>query len=118
MAWSLKKAAPGGSVAAPTLSLAEKGLVMTVPTNPESPHSQVGVSRKGDGAKRSERTRRQGLLVIGVAAVGITVVALVLVFPRLAAPLGTSAGVVAVLVPLIQMLRRGGTSGGGPAGEP
>ncbi|MET9547492.1 hypothetical protein ABZY36_19575 [Streptomyces sp. NPDC006627] len=77
---------------------------MTVPTNAEGAHFRksrtVGpVLPLPDAVPARRRTR--GLLISGVVAVGLGVVALVLAFPRLAAPIGTAAGVVAVLVPLI-----------------
>lgn len=110
-----KKAAPAATGAAPTLSLAEKGLTMTVPTNPEPPHSQIGAGSRSASAKIP---RRGGVLVAAVTAVALSVVVLVLAVPGLAAPIGTAAGVVAVVVPLIQMMWRGGASGGNSADEP
>jgi hypothetical protein len=61
--------------------------------------------------------RRRRLIGAGVTLIGLGVVALVLAFPGLAAPIGTSAGVVAAVVPLVQRMGRGGSSDG-PADEP
>jgi hypothetical protein len=58
------------------------------------------------------------MVTAGLVGIGLGVVALVLAFPRLAAPIGTSAGVVAAVVPLVQRLGHGGASGGGSANEP
>jgi hypothetical protein len=90
---------------------------MTVPTNPEGLHSEIP-SADETSPTRMRMARRRGLVAAGVAAIGICVVVLVLVFPALAAPIGTSAGVVAVAVPLVQRVGRGGSSGGRGADEP
>jgi hypothetical protein len=100
------------------LSLGEIGLVMTVPTNQEKPHFKGrGRDAVGEMARRKAGRGRR-LLMAGVVAVGLTVVALVMAFPSLAAPIGTSAGVVAVIVPLAQNLWRGGSPSEGSAEEP
>lgn len=110
---------------------------MTVPTNAESAHFRkscqpcsaepvplVPLVPPGPLVPPVPRVRaavlprRRGLLIGGVVAVGLGVVALVLAFPRLAAPIGTAAGVVAVLVPLIHRVGRGESSGGETAGKP
>ncbi|GAA3847692.1 hypothetical protein RCR19_20020 [Streptomyces sp. WAC07094] len=61
---------------------------------------------------------REGLLVAGVSAIRLAVVALVLAFPGLAGPIGTVAGVVAAIVPLVQRMGRGDAFLGGSTGEP
>ncbi|MEU7644207.1 hypothetical protein [Streptomyces huasconensis] len=93
---------------------------MTVFTNAEgvdfrkSPAGEPALPLRG-----AELTRRRGrgaLLIGGVLAVGFAVVALVLAFPLLAAPIGTATGVVAVLVPLIHKAEGGESSDGGSGG--
>jgi hypothetical protein len=91
---------------------------MTVPMNPGSPRSEVPAVDEARGTKRVKPVRRRLLLTIGLVVIGLGVVALVLAFPSLGAPIGTSAGVVAAVVPLLQRLGHGGTSGGGSANEP
>ncbi|MER7577456.1 hypothetical protein, partial [Streptomyces sp. NPDC126514] len=70
----------------------------------------------------SKPFRRRLMVTAGLVAVGLGlglgVVALVLAFSHLAAPLGTSVGVVAAVVPLLQRLWHGGAAGGGSANEP
>lgn len=88
---------------------------MTVPTDPEELHSEVGVKGATKPPTRIRLLRRHPWLVIGVPALGLTVGGLVLAFPGLAAPIGTSAGVIAVAVSLV---RRDGPSGGRSVGEP
>lgn len=91
---------------------------MTVPTNPEEPHSdEEGAHGENPPAGRRS-LRGQRLLAAGVVAIGIAVVVLVLVYPSLAAPIGTSAGVVAVVVPLVQRLGRVGSSDAATEDEP
>ncbi|MGA4849929.1 hypothetical protein ACOBQB_28190 [Streptomyces sp. G5(2025)] len=98
---------------------------MTVPTNAEGVHFRKSCTaepalplRGAEPTRRRERGRERGrgLLIGGVVAVGLGVVALVLAFPRLAAPIGTAAGVVAVLVPLLHRAGQGESSGGGSGG--
>ncbi|MFI8488401.1 hypothetical protein [Streptomyces rubrogriseus] len=91
---------------------------MTVPTNPEMPRSEVPVVDTGRRTKRANPIRRRLMLLAGLVVIGLGVVVLVLAFPRLAAPIGTSAGVVAAVVPLLQRLGHGGATGGGSANEP
>lgn len=88
---------------------------MTVPRNPEEAHSERGVKGGTNPRVRTGWLRRRPWLVVGVPALGLTVGGLVLAYPELAAPIGTSAGVVAVVVPLV---RRDGSSGGGSVGQP
>lgn len=90
---------------------------MTVPTNPERLHAPVVLTDEARTPSLTRLIRRRGLLVAGVSAIGLAVVALVLAFPGLAAPIGTAAGVVAAVVPLVQRMGRGGASGGGSTGE-
>ncbi|MGV9882496.1 hypothetical protein [Streptomyces sp. NPDC003006] len=101
---------------------------MTVPTNAESAHFRkscqpcsaepVPLVPLVPRVRAAVLPRRRGLLIGGVVAVGFGVVALVLAFPRLAAPIGTAAGVVAVLVPLIHRVGRGESSDRETAGKP
>ncbi|MFH8566659.1 hypothetical protein [Streptomyces sp. NPDC017988] len=92
---------------------------MTVPTNAEGAHFRksrtVGPVLPLPDTVPARR-RRRGLLISGVVAVGLGVVALVLAFPRLAAPIGTAAGVVAVLVPLVPRVGYGEPSDRGSGG--
>lgn len=113
-----EKAAPAATGAAPTLSLVEKGLVMTVPANQEKPHS-MRPARSAASERAWHRTRRGSrLLVVGAVAVALAVVALVVAFPGLDAPIGTAAGVVAVIVPLAQAVRRSGSASEESGNEP
>ncbi|MBM7167303.1 hypothetical protein JQK87_02475 [Streptomyces sp. G44] len=106
---------------------------MTVPTNAEGVHfrkppaAEPVLSLRGAEptrlrlrmrlrGRRPGRARARELLIGGVVAVGFGVVALVLVFPRLASPIGTAAGVVAVLVPLLHRAGQGDSSDGGSGG--
>ncbi|CAM5436558.1 hypothetical protein STENM327S_00989 [Streptomyces tendae] len=91
---------------------------MTVPTNPETSRFEVPVVDEARRTKRAKPIRRRRMVTAGLVGIGLGVVALVLAFPRLAAPIGTSAGVVAAVVPLVQRLGHGGASGGGSANEP
>ncbi|MER6403166.1 hypothetical protein ABT269_06520 [Streptomyces viridosporus] len=75
---------------------------MTVPTNPEELHSEAGTKGETNPPARTRLLRGRAPLMVGATAVGLTVAALVLTFPELAAPIGTSAGVVAVVVPLVR----------------
>lgn len=91
---------------------------MTVPMNPETPRSEALPVEEEEPPKRAGFIRGRRLITTGVVALGLAVVALVLVFPRLAAPIGTSAGVVAAVVPLVHRWGRGGLPDGGSANEP
>jgi hypothetical protein len=90
---------------------------MTVPMNPETPHSEVSAGDHGSRPVAPRVVSRRKLMGAGVILIGLGVVALVLAFPDLAAPIGTSAGVIAAVVPLVQRVGRGGSSDG-QAGEP
>lgn len=91
---------------------------MTVPMNPESPHAPAVFTTEARPQGRTRMTHRRGFLVGAIAVVGLAVVVLVLVAPSLTAPIGTGAGVVAAVVPLVQRLGRSGGAGDGAAGEP
>ncbi|MFE9368829.1 hypothetical protein ACFYM2_03430 [Streptomyces sp. NPDC006711] len=83
---------------------------MTVPTVPEQPHvEQVGAAGVKPAVPTSAERRRK-LCFLGLAAVALAVVILVLTYPNLAAPVGTSAGVVAAVAPLVQRRPRAGTA--------
>lgn len=91
---------------------------MTVPMNPQTPRSEARAVDEARPPRRVKLIRGRRLVTAGVVTVGLGVVALVLTFPRLATPIGTSAGVVAVVVPLVQRAGRNGSSDGGTEDEP
>ncbi|MFK4112001.1 hypothetical protein [Streptomyces sp. NPDC002176] len=93
---------------------------MTVPMNPETPRSKaLPVDEAGSAVrKRLGGFRARRAAVAAVLAVALTVVLLVTAFPRLAAPIGTAAGVVAVVIPLVQRKGRDESSVGGSVDEP
>lgn len=88
---------------------------MTVPTDPEELHSEVDAKETVQPPVRAGWLRRRPWLAVGVPVLGLAVGGLVLVFPALATPIGTAAGVTAVAVSLV---RRDGPSHGGSTGEP
>lgn len=94
------------------MPLVEKGLVMTVPTDPEDLHAEVRAKGDAKPSARPGSLRRRSWFVVGVPVLGLAAGGLVLAFPGLAAPIGTSVGVITVAVSL---MRRDGPSDGGPA---
>lgn len=92
---------------------------MTVPTNSEDAHSEE--SRSDEAASPSPSrplTRRRGLVIGAVVAVGLGVGTLVAAFPYLAIPIGTGAAVVGAVAPLVSRVGRGAPSSGEGVSEP
>ncbi|MFC9613927.1 hypothetical protein [Streptomyces sp. NPDC056938] len=93
---------------------------MTVPMDAEPPHLE-GVSEvEVMPLARTGPDRRRKLYLAGLALVAVAggVVILVMAYPILAAPIGTSAGVVAAVVPFVQRMTRAGAPGDATEGEP
>jgi type IV secretory pathway TrbD component len=80
---------------------------MTLPTESEA----------STPANSSTYVRQRRVLFAGAILLGLLAALVVLVVPRLAAPIGTGAGVVAVAVPLVQWMCRDGRSRGGGGGD-
>ncbi|GAA2967068.1 hypothetical protein GCM10020227_38710 [Streptomyces flavovirens] len=95
---------------------------MTVPTNPERLHPPtLATETEAAGVPPSPRLtflRRRRLLIASASALGVGVVALVLVFPGLAAPIGTATGVVGAVVPLMHRVGRNNALSEDSADEP
>ncbi|MFE7158102.1 hypothetical protein [Streptomyces sp. NPDC057636] len=93
---------------------------MTVPMDAEPTHLEGVSEAEVMPVARTRPARRRKLYLAGLALVAVAggVVILVMAYPILAAPIGTSAGVVAAVFPFVQRMTRAGAPGDVTEDEP
>lgn len=92
---------------------------MTLPSEREASTptgSRAGGPVTVQKARPAPWARLRGLLFAGSITLGLLVAVVVAAVPELATPIGTGAGVVAVVMPIVQWLSRDGRSRDGGGG--